>query len=81
MDEANLAGLWAEIRRTARAGARAIFRTAGAQSVFGTRLPRAALQGWRYEAEQSRALLERDRSAIYGGFHLYVRDDGRIAAS
>jgi S-adenosylmethionine-diacylglycerol 3-amino-3-carboxypropyl transferase len=26
---------------------------------------------WRYERELSRALLARDRSAIYGGFHIY----------
>jgi S-adenosylmethionine-diacylglycerol 3-amino-3-carboxypropyl transferase len=72
MDEENLASLWSEIRRTARPGARVIFRTAAAQSAFEIRLPRHLLQGWYYEAEQSRALLERDRSAIYGGFHLYV---------
>jgi S-adenosylmethionine-diacylglycerol 3-amino-3-carboxypropyl transferase len=27
---------------------------------------------WHYKAEQSRDLARRDRSAIYGGFHLYV---------
>jgi S-adenosylmethionine-diacylglycerol 3-amino-3-carboxypropyl transferase len=30
------------------------------------------LRRWRYEAEYSSELTERDRSAIYGGFHLYV---------
>jgi S-adenosylmethionine-diacylglycerol 3-amino-3-carboxypropyl transferase len=79
MDEENLAGLWSAIRRTARPGSRVIFRTAAGQSVFETRLPRGALQCWRYEAEQSRAILQRDRSAIYGGFHLYVTDGARSA--
>ena len=32
----------------------------------------ALLGRWRYEAAQSQALTARDRSAIYGGFHLYV---------
>jgi S-adenosylmethionine-diacylglycerol 3-amino-3-carboxypropyl transferase len=30
------------------------------------------LDRWRYEEEASLAFAGRDRSAIYGGFHLYV---------
>jgi S-adenosylmethionine-diacylglycerol 3-amino-3-carboxypropyl transferase len=30
------------------------------------------LARWRYEADVSAGLTQRDRSAIYGGFHLYV---------
>jgi len=33
------------------------------------------LSRWTYEAEQSLAWTRRDRSAIYGGFHLYVFGD------
>jgi S-adenosylmethionine-diacylglycerol 3-amino-3-carboxypropyl transferase len=33
----------------------------------------ALLAQWRYAAEESRQYLARDRSAIYGGFHLYVK--------
>ncbi len=33
----------------------------------------AILSRWTYEAEQSQAWTQRDRSAIYGGFHLYVK--------
>jgi S-adenosylmethionine-diacylglycerol 3-amino-3-carboxypropyl transferase len=33
------------------------------------------LASWRYEGEESRALEAQDRSAIYGGFHLYVKRD------
>jgi S-adenosylmethionine-diacylglycerol 3-amino-3-carboxypropyl transferase len=36
------------------------------------RVEQEVLARWRYEAEQSRDLTARDRSAIYGGFHLYV---------
>ncbi|HWK45084.1 MAG TPA: DUF3419 family protein [Stellaceae bacterium] len=68
-----LGELWAEIRRTARPGARVIFRTAGARSVFEQLLPPEALEGWHYHEEESRRFLEQDRSAIYGGFHLYSR--------
>jgi S-adenosylmethionine-diacylglycerol 3-amino-3-carboxypropyl transferase len=36
------------------------------------RLEAGVLRRWRYEADLSRELALRDRSAIYGGFHLYV---------
>jgi len=31
------------------------------------------LAPWRYLEEESRAWHRRDRSSIYGGFHVYVR--------
>ena len=34
------------------------------------RVPAEILEQWRYEEDKSRALSARDRSAIYGGFHL-----------
>ncbi len=66
--------LWREITRTARPGARVIFRTAAAPSLLPGRVDDAVLRRWRYEAEKSQDLSKRDRSAIYGGFHLYVLD-------
>jgi S-adenosylmethionine-diacylglycerol 3-amino-3-carboxypropyl transferase len=72
MTDAQLDALWAEITRTARPGARVIFRTAAEPSLLPGRLDPALLARWRYEEELSRALAARDRSAIYGGFHLYV---------
>jgi S-adenosylmethionine-diacylglycerol 3-amino-3-carboxypropyl transferase len=72
MTDAQLDALWAEITRTARPGARVIFRTAAEPSLLPGRLDPALLARWRYEAVLSRTLTERDRSAIYGGFHLYV---------
>jgi S-adenosylmethionine-diacylglycerol 3-amino-3-carboxypropyl transferase len=74
MDRKLLSALWAEIRRTSRPGARVIFRTAGSRSVFSAILTMEELSGWRYHEEESRRFLEQDRSAIYGGFHLYSRD-------
>ncbi|MCS6876686.1 MAG: DUF3419 family protein [Geminicoccaceae bacterium] len=73
MTPERLAALWAQIRRTAAPGARVIFRTADARSPLEELLPRELRAGWIYEEERSRALFARDRSAIYGGFHLYRR--------
>jgi len=72
MTDAQLNALWHEITRTARPGARVIFRTAAAPSLLSGRLDDDLLRRWRYEAEVSRDLAARDRSAIYGGFHLYI---------
>jgi S-adenosylmethionine-diacylglycerol 3-amino-3-carboxypropyl transferase len=73
MDDATLTRLWSEITRTARAGGRVIFRTAGVETILLGRVPDAILNQWHYEAETSLRLTREDRSAIYGGFHLYVR--------
>ena len=73
--DADLNALWAEITRTARPGARVIFRTAAEPSLLPGRVDPAILSRWRYEEEQSGELTRRDRSAIYGGFHLYVLEN------
>jgi len=75
MDDQQLGALWAEIQRTARPGARVIFRTAGEATILPGRVPFAILDRWRYEAEASRQGHLRDRSSIYGGFHLYQLKD------
>jgi S-adenosylmethionine-diacylglycerol 3-amino-3-carboxypropyl transferase len=75
MTDGQLNALWSEITRTGRPGARVIFRTAAEPSLLPGRLDPALLARWRYEAELSRELTKRDRSAIYGGFHLYVLAD------
>ena len=72
MTDSQLNALWREITRTARPGARVIFRTAAEPSLLPGRVDDALLDRWRYEGAQSQALTARDRSAIYGGFHLYV---------
>jgi len=63
--------LWRAIRRTARPGARVIFRTAGALSPIEGALPGELRRSFVYEKELSETLTAKDRSAIYGGFHLY----------
>ena len=77
MDDEQLNDLWREISRTARPGARVIFRTAGRESILLGRVEDGLLDRWSYEARQSEQLNRRDRSSIYGGFHLYVLKDER----
>ncbi len=72
MTDAQLNALWSEITRTARPGARVIFRTAAEPSLLPGRVEPAILDRWRYDAPASLAFTKADRSAIYGGFHLYV---------
>lgn len=74
MNPAQLAALWSEIDRTADTrDARVIFRTAGADSPLPRKLPAELLAPWIYLEEESRAFHARDRSSIYGGFHVYAR--------
>ena len=74
MDDQQLNALWAEINRTATPTARVIFRTAGEDNILLNRLNTENLCGWTYRQEISQALHLEDRSAIYGGFHLMVRN-------
>lgn len=73
MSDAQLEALWRQICRTARPCARVIFRTADVHPLLPGRLADDLLGQWRYEHARSADLFRRDRSAIYGGFHLYVR--------
>jgi S-adenosylmethionine-diacylglycerol 3-amino-3-carboxypropyl transferase len=68
-----LTHLWTEIERTARPGARVIFRTAGEESILPGRVPDSILEKFDYDEERCRDWVAKDRSSIYGGFHLYVR--------
>lgn len=76
MDDTALNSLWREITRTARPGARVIFRTAGEESILPGRVADAILSQWTYDAAKSAEVHRQDRSAIYGGFHLYIKNAG-----
>ena len=73
MTDEQLNALWTEITRAAKPGARAIFRTSDIPSLLPGRLKPELLAQWDYQEAQSADLGARDRSAIYGGFHLYIR--------
>jgi S-adenosylmethionine-diacylglycerol 3-amino-3-carboxypropyl transferase len=75
MTDADLTRLWTQINRTSRRNARVIFRTAAPESLLPGRIPSDLLGRWKYEAERSAELGARDRSAVYGGFHLYIREN------
>lgn len=75
MTDEILTALWTEITRTAKPGARVLFRTAGAPTILPGRVPDAVLGRWDYRAEESLDYTRRDRSSIYGGVHLYVLKD------
>ncbi len=72
MSDTQLNDLWAEITRTAKPGARVIFRTAAQPTILPGRVDSAILARWFYHEAESAALHARDRSSIYGGFHLYT---------
>jgi len=71
MTDAQLNALWREITRTARHGARVLFRTGGASDILPGRVQDDILGQWSYDAAASQSAFETDRSAIYGGVHLY----------
>ena len=72
MGDKELTDLWREIIRTAKPNARVIFRTAAEPTILPGRVPESILARWHYAADVSRELTRKDRSAIYGGFHLYM---------
>ena len=73
MNEGQLQRLWQHIDRTARPDARVIFSTEAEASPLETTLAPELLDRWRPESELAARLHTEDRSAIYGGFHIYSR--------
>jgi len=71
MSDLQLNALWDEITRTARPGARVLFRTGGTPDILPGRVRASTLAKWSYDAAASAKAFAEDRSAIYGGVHLY----------
>lgn len=74
MDSQQLTALWRQISRCAAPGARVIFRTAANERLLPGKIPAEILAGWTFHAARSKELDARDRSSIYGAFHLYTRN-------
>lgn len=66
-----LNALWTQVLRTASDGARVIFRTAGIDTPL-TALQDNIIAPWDYDAQKAIPDNARDRSSIYGGFHVYT---------
>lgn len=73
MNNEQINELWSEMSRTASPHARVIFRTAAEKSIIEGRLSPAIREQWHYLEERSHELNLQDRSAIYGGFHIYEK--------
>ena len=73
MTDAQLNRLWTQVTRVARPGARVIFRTGGVPDILPGRVREDILAQWDCDAARGNELHAQDRSAIYGGFHLYRR--------
>ncbi len=71
MTDAQLNELWSAISHAAAPRARVVFRTAGVETILPGRVSAATLNLWNYLDEESLVLGQQDRSAIYGGFHVY----------
>lgn len=71
MTDTQLTALWIQITRTARPGARVLFRTGGTADILPGRVPDVLLGQWGYDQPASTRAFAQDRSAIYGGVHLY----------
>jgi S-adenosylmethionine-diacylglycerol 3-amino-3-carboxypropyl transferase len=65
--------LWRAIDRAGSRSVQVIFRTAGTASPLEQPELQSLQSAWTRDAERSALGFERDRSAIYGGFHCYRR--------
>ena len=74
MDQQQLTELWEEVTRTAAPNAKVVFRTGGSESPLEQILPPHLISAWSTDPENNRKLYATDRSAIYGGMHLYVKN-------
>ncbi|MGH1375846.1 MAG: DUF3419 family protein [Alphaproteobacteria bacterium] len=74
MNEQQLNELWEAVLRSAKDGARVIFRTAGDYSPLTDALKEDTLSPWEYDESLAAPRNEQDRSSIYGGFHTYTLD-------
>jgi S-adenosylmethionine-diacylglycerol 3-amino-3-carboxypropyl transferase len=71
MKDEQLNELWSQVTRTAKPGARVVFRTADLHSLLPGRLDPQLLDQWTYLEDESQQATTSDRSAIYGGVHVY----------
>lgn len=74
MNTQQLNDLWQEVIRTCSPHGRIIFRTAGEDSPLTEALKPEILSKFDYNPALSEKAVAKDRSSIYGGFHVYTRN-------
>ncbi|MBO9714832.1 DUF3419 family protein [Sphingomonas sp.] len=73
MTDSQLTRLWTAITRTAKPGARVLYRTAAIPDVVKGHIPDALMDQWEYAPkEQLDDWTRRDRSSVYGATHLWT---------
>lgn len=73
MTDDQLTRLWGEITRTARPGARVLYRTAAAPDVVKGHIPDEIMDQWESEPlEKLEDWTRRDRSSVYGATHVWM---------
>jgi S-adenosylmethionine-diacylglycerol 3-amino-3-carboxypropyl transferase len=73
MDRKQLTQLWREVQRTSSYSGRVVFRTTSGISPIENDLPLDLQTHWRTDELTNEKFLNRDRSSVYGGFHLYEK--------
>lgn len=71
MNAKQITQLWSAIAENAEPRSRIIFRTSTKKSIVEKALPHELLSRFFYREKLSIELFNKDRSSIYGGFHLY----------
>ena len=73
MTDEQLTRLWSAITRTAKPGARVLYRTAAIPDVVKGHIPDEIMDQWEYAPqEQLDDWTRRDRSSVYGATHLWT---------
>lgn len=73
MTDAQLTRLWTAITRTAKPGARVLYRTAAVPDVVKGHIPEELMAQWEYAPQaQLDDWTRRDRSSVYGMTHLWT---------
>ena len=73
MTDAQLTRLWTAITRTAKPGARVLYRTAAMPDVVKGHIPDDIMAQWEYAPQEKLDdWVARDRSSVYGAMHLWT---------
>lgn len=81
MNSTQLENLWRQVDRTSTPEAKVVFRTTSGYSPLDVQLSEEMLKEWQTCPKTNLSFLAKDRSAVYGGFHLYEKVSLRTSSS